>query len=199
MVDKDRPIYDSPGDLGILAAYCRNIRFRSGDILRMKGQHYREVYLITEGCVTVRLDDSDRSAQPVERGPGETVGEAGFLTGCAASETVTAKTRGIALVVDDRALQRIETEQPVFAAGIHRNLAGRLERWQARGAGVMGNGRHSWPGTNIEVYHYCPVKLSNKFSWLVFATSSIMESLPISICSREVFSKSVRLSTCRIV
>jgi predicted GNAT family N-acyltransferase len=88
----------------------------------------------------------------IERGPGETVGEASFLTGCVASETVTARTGGSALVVNDRILRRIEAEQPILAAGFCRLLADKLEHWQGHEAALREGVRRSGPGTDIEVY-----------------------------------------------
>lgn len=152
MVNKERPCYGHPGGFKTLGAFCGRIYFRPGDVLRMKGHHYRDVYLITEGCVTVRSDGADKTMQAVERGPGETVGEAGFLWGCAATATVTAKTGGSALVVDDRALRRIEAEQPALAAGFYRYLAATPEQWQVHGAAGIDGVRHSGTGTNIEVF-----------------------------------------------
>lgn len=152
MVNQDRSSYNDPVGSRKLGASCRQIRFSPADILRMQGHHYRDVYLITEGCVTVRLGDASESAGAIERGPGEPVGEASFLTGCAASETVTARTEGSALVVDDRVLRRMEAEQPTLAAGFYRCLADRLEQWQRHEAEAMDGTRHSGPGSDIEVY-----------------------------------------------
>jgi hypothetical protein len=152
MVNKQRPYFGDLGVLQVLGAFCRRIYFGPGDILRMRGHHYRDVYLITEGCVTLRPDGAGETMQAIERGPGETVGEASFLRGCAATATVTAKTGGSAVVVDDRALRRLEAEQPALAAGFYRYFPGTLEQWQVHGAAGIDGVQRSGPGTNIEVF-----------------------------------------------
>ena len=110
----------APIDARLLDSICREVRFAPGDVLRRKGQHYREMYWITEGAVDV---DIDGAAVPVARNAGSPVGEIAFLRGCPATATVTARTAAHALLIDDPALARLEREQPVAAAQMLRHLA----------------------------------------------------------------------------
>ncbi|MEN8132821.1 MAG: GNAT family N-acetyltransferase [Pseudomonadota bacterium] len=136
----------------MLAGFCQTIHFGPGDILRVKGHHYRDVYLITEGYVTVRLDTENERAQPIEQGPGALIGEFSFLKGCPATATVKAKTAGRALVVNDRILRRIEGEQPKLAVRFSKYLASILEQRQNDGAAFLDGVQGADSETNVEVY-----------------------------------------------
>ena len=105
----------APINLGLLQSICREVRFEPGDILRQKGQYYRDMYVITDGCV-----DVDRE---IRRGAGSPIGEIGFLRGCPATSTVTARRTTRALVLDDPTLARLESEYPAVAAHLLRQLA----------------------------------------------------------------------------
>src|SRR5262245_27387364 len=88
-------------DLQLLQSICTQVRFEPGDVLRQKGQHYRDMYVITDGCVDV------------DPGPaGSPIGEIAFLRGSPATATVTARTATAALVIGDPTLARLEREQP---------------------------------------------------------------------------------------
>jgi|GEM_PF-3175965 len=137
---------------GMLAGFCAITSFAPGEILRVKGHHYRDVYLITEGYVTVQSGAIDEREWPVERGAGTVIGEFGFLKGCPATATVMAKTSVRALVVDDRVLQRIEAEQPKLAAGISRFLTRLLEERQRGTADPLDDSSASGAESEIEVY-----------------------------------------------
>ena len=108
-------------DPGLLQPFCRRVHFEPGDVLRQKGQHYRDMYLMTAGAVDVDLAAANGS-KPVTIGTGP-VGEIGFLRGRAATATVTVKTAATALVIDDPALTRIERAAPALAARLLQYLA----------------------------------------------------------------------------
>jgi CRP-like cAMP-binding protein len=112
-------------DPELLREYCRRVDFEPGDTLRRKGQHYRDMYLLLGGEVEVDLGTGNGSgAAPklaLSAGP---VGEIGFLSGRAATATVTVRRTTTALVLDDASLDRIEQEQPLLAAGLLHYLAG---------------------------------------------------------------------------
>jgi predicted GNAT family N-acyltransferase len=102
-------------DLELLQSICRQVRFEPGDVLRQKGQHYRDMYVITDGCVDVDVGPS--------RGAGSPIGEIAFLRGSPATATVTARTATAALVIGDPTLARLEREQPALTARWLRHLA----------------------------------------------------------------------------
>jgi CRP-like cAMP-binding protein len=110
-------------NLELLQSTCKQVRFETGDVLRRKGQHYRDMYVITDGCVDVVSEASRDAAKLVISAVGSPIGEIGFLRGCSATATVIARTATHALVIDDPTLARLEYEQPVLTAHLLRHLA----------------------------------------------------------------------------
>jgi predicted GNAT family N-acyltransferase len=107
----------------LLGSVCGQVRFKTGDVLRQKGQHYRDMYVITDGCVDVDPEISRGAGKRVVSGVGSPIGEIGFLRGCPATATVIARTATAALVIDDPALASLEHEQPALTAHLLRHLA----------------------------------------------------------------------------
>jgi CRP-like cAMP-binding protein len=105
-----------------LQPYCRHVEFEPGERLRQKGQFYRDMYLLTGGEVEIDLGTGNGSSPTliVAAGP---VGEIGFLSGRAATATVTVRQAATALVLDDPSLDRIEREEPQLAARLLHYLA----------------------------------------------------------------------------
>ena len=110
-------------NLDLLGPFCRSMHFDAGDVLRRKGQHYRDMYLISSGRVEVDREASADVAKPVVSRPGSPIGEIAFLRGCAATATVTATAPGTVLAIDDATLARLEQSAPDLAAGLLRRLA----------------------------------------------------------------------------
>jgi len=109
-------------DVNFLRSCCRKVRFEPGDVLRRKGLHYRDMCVILDGSVDVDLQASP-AAKLVVSDAGSPIGEIGFLRGCPAIATVTARTAVRALVIDDPALARLELEHPAPTANLLRRLA----------------------------------------------------------------------------
>jgi CRP-like cAMP-binding protein/predicted GNAT family N-acyltransferase len=107
----------------LLQSFCKQVRFDEGAVLRRKGHHYRDMYLITNGRVDIDRGSERGVAARLSLGPGFPVGEIGFLRGSAATATVTARTPIDALVIDDSTLARLERLQPVITARLLRRLA----------------------------------------------------------------------------
>jgi len=107
----------------VLRAVCEQVHFQRGDVLRSKGQHYRSMYLVTDGSVAIELDGDDGRPRTVISGPGTPVGEIGFLQGCVATATVTADSAVGALMMDNRALAQLSRDAPALAADLLRHLA----------------------------------------------------------------------------
>jgi N-acyl-L-homoserine lactone synthetase len=80
------------------------------------------MYLITHGCVDVDPEVS-HGAKLMLSDAGSPIGEIGFLRGCSATATVTAREATGALVVDDATLARLEREQPALTAQLLHHLA----------------------------------------------------------------------------
>jgi len=110
-------------DLKLLRPFCREVRFDCGATLREEGQYYRDMYLMTDGIVDVDLQPGGAAKKPVILDAGSPIGEIGFLRGCPATATVTARTAAGALVIDDPTLTRLEYEQPALTAQLLRYLA----------------------------------------------------------------------------
>jgi CRP-like cAMP-binding protein/predicted GNAT family N-acyltransferase len=112
----------------LLQSICRQVRFEAGNVLRRKGQYYRDMYLITEGCVVVDLEAGDGAAtRLLVSDVGSPIGEIGFIRGSSARATVTTREATAALVIDDPTLARLEREQPALAARLLRHLADTAE------------------------------------------------------------------------
>jgi CRP-like cAMP-binding protein len=106
-----------------LQPFCRPISFAPGEVLRRQGQHYRDMYVLTDGVVDVDRVVRGTTTRVSRSGDGCPIGEIGFLRGWAATATVTAQTDIAALVIDDATFARLERDQPAVTAGILRRLA----------------------------------------------------------------------------
>jgi predicted GNAT family N-acyltransferase len=106
----------------LLRSLCRHARFAPGDVLRRKGQHYTEMFLLTNGRVDIDRETCGATRHTV-RDAGSPIGEVCFLHGRPALATVTARTAVEALFIDDATLGRLEREQPALTADLMRCLA----------------------------------------------------------------------------
>ena len=107
--------------ISALRKVARPVTFADGDALRIKGVFASDILLITEGAVDCIL--SEDGDVHVEVGPGDIVGEIGFLTGKGATATLRAMGPVAALSVDGAALARLQRDAPTDAAGVLRHLA----------------------------------------------------------------------------
>jgi len=105
-----------------LGSLCRTVHFAQGDVLRQKGQHYTDMYLLVEGSVAVDCQ-TNRGRELVVAGAGSPIGEIGFLRGTSASATVAAKTATSALILDASTRACLEQQQPVLTEQVFRQLA----------------------------------------------------------------------------
>lgn len=102
-----------------LPAFCSGVRFAPGEVLREKGQHYTNMYWLTDGQVEVSLG----KGPPILRERLSPIGEIGYLRGCASIATATARTAVTALLLDGPAFARIERSRPELTAALLRHLA----------------------------------------------------------------------------
>jgi len=110
-------------DLDLLRTVCRELRFEPGEVMRQKGHHYKDMYVITDGSVVVDRGNADSQAPLVVSDAGSPLGEIGYLRGCSATATVVARKPTRALVLDDQSLARLEQEQPALTADLLRHFA----------------------------------------------------------------------------
>lgn len=109
--------------LSEMSSLCEQREFAPGEQLRRKGEHYRDMYLIMDGEAVVELELNNPSLTPIMRGPGQPIGEIGFLHGTPANAFVTARDAVKALVMDDAILERIENEKPGLVVELMQKLA----------------------------------------------------------------------------
>jgi CRP-like cAMP-binding protein len=108
-------------DVSSLQPFCQAVCFKPGEILRHKGQHYTDAYLIVDGSVAV--DRKSKELPEIVVRAGCPIGEIGFLQGTSATATVTARTKTSVLILDASTLAHLEQEQPALAAHLLRQLA----------------------------------------------------------------------------
>jgi len=106
-----------------LKALCSEVTFAPGDTLRRKGQHYTNMYLLTDGEVEITLEKKDKASTILTRQRGSPIGEISFLTGRPATALVVARTTTRALLIDDAVVATMERQRPEFAADLYRQLA----------------------------------------------------------------------------
>lgn len=114
---------DTLGLCADLQGFCELREFEAGEPLRLKGEHYREMFFVTSGEVAVELDPENAALKPFMVGPGKPIGEIGFLRGTPANATVTARAYTQVLILNDDNLARIESTEPDLAARLVRSLA----------------------------------------------------------------------------
>jgi predicted GNAT family N-acyltransferase len=107
----------------LFCTICQRVRFDSGEVIRRKGLHYSEMYLITGGQVEVDLETGDGASKMMLSDPGSPIGEIAFLRGCAATATVTALAATEALLISDETLSRLERDAPALTVEFLRHLA----------------------------------------------------------------------------
>lgn len=134
-----------------LAAHCKNLQFAPGDTLRREGQYYKNMYLIADGMVSVQLATDRRGKNVEDVGAGTPIGEIGFLKGCPATATVTAKTPVTVLVINDDTLRALELKDRSLAVRLSYFLAEISEVRLAMNSMVFGDGISLSRGSGIEM------------------------------------------------
>ena len=84
------------------------------------------IWLLEEGIVSILADDSDFAARLSTFGPGQFLGEMGFIDGKTRSATALADSPVTAFLLDARAIDALIREQPATALKITRNIAREL-------------------------------------------------------------------------
>lgn len=110
----------TPALLSALRDFCEERVFAPGEQLRRKGEHYRHMYLLTEGDAIVDFGGGTRDS--VKVGPGAAIGEMSFLSGKPATAEVVSLTPVRALELDDATLSRFEAKRPDLIVALLRML-----------------------------------------------------------------------------
>ena len=127
MAETQTATADEIAKLKTLESLCTTQHFAPGEILREKNEHYRSMFLVTEGNVEVDLGIGADPIMPKIDGLGLPIGEIGFLRGYPATATVVARSPTTALVIDDDTLSKIEQENQELAVELLRFLADTAE------------------------------------------------------------------------
>jgi CRP/FNR family transcriptional regulator, cyclic AMP receptor protein len=109
-------------ELGEIASIADEMRFAEGRTLIEEGRRGREFFVVVEGDVEI-LRQGQRIAR--ERGPCF-FGEAALLTGKPRNASVTTTSPAQALVITDRAFDRLLRDSPSIQRKILASLAERL-------------------------------------------------------------------------
>ena len=139
-------------DLELLRSVCREDHFEPGQIIRQKGQHYRDMYVIIDGCVDVDRETGTPKAKVLVSKPGSPIGEIGYLRGCTATATVTVRTPTRVLVLDDLTLAGLEHQQPALTANLLRHFARTAEERLSHNLTWDSDGIRTTRGHDIQVY-----------------------------------------------
>lgn len=134
-----------------MSLFCEIKAIPAGDRLRIKGQHYRNMYLVTHGECNVELESGRSQTAPLVRGPGQPIGEIGFLRGLPATATVTAREHMQVLVIDDETLGHLETRKPELLASLLQRLNEMADDRTSYDLTLLGDGELEEDSTNTEI------------------------------------------------
>ena len=132
-------------------SFARTARYGKNEFIRRQGHHYDFAILILDGSAEVHVNNKRKQRQTIEVGPGQPIGEIGFLFGNAATADVIARTDIEALIVDDHLLTQIENERSDFSLQLVRALAQTAERRLAENAQISYGGNGWNQPTQLEV------------------------------------------------
>jgi SulP family sulfate permease len=110
-----------------LMAYLERVELEAGQVLIRQGEPHQYMYFLDAGELTIEYRTEDGQAMRLEtNGPGAVVGELGLYLGTPASASVTAAQPATAYSLSDVNLRRLEHEDPLAAALLHRFLLKRV-------------------------------------------------------------------------
>lgn len=113
----------SDGQRDTLKRAARTRAFADKEVLIEKGGKERDILCIVHGSATAQADDGRLLSV---LGPGDTVGEIGFLTGKKRTANVVAQSEGEALVISGDLIDWLVRDEPAIAARIMLNLSREL-------------------------------------------------------------------------
>ena len=98
--------------------------FAAGETIFTEGTTGREMYVVLEGSVEIRVGNKTLDVT----GPGEVFGEMALIDSNARSATAIAKDDCTLAPVDERQFLRMVAQTPTFTLNVMQALAGRLRR-----------------------------------------------------------------------
>jgi predicted GNAT family N-acyltransferase len=137
-------------DVRSLQPFCQAVHFKPGEILRHKGQHYTDAYVIVDGVVIVDRKGKGLPEIPVS-GSGSPIGEIGFLLGRSATATVIAKTSTSVLSIDGSTIAQLGERQPALAAQLLRHFAALADERLSENVVLDSTAKAFAPGPDISI------------------------------------------------
>ena len=116
------------GAVGRLAADAEPVVLRGGEYLFRGGDPADRLYLVRTGRLRVLVDGEDGPKVVRELGPGDVLGELALLTGSPRSASARAVRDSELLALDAARFDALIADDPEFARGLLRELAGQLQR-----------------------------------------------------------------------
>ena len=101
--------------------------FAAGETIFTEGTPGREMYVVLEGNVNIRVGDKTLDVA----GPGGIFGEMALIDSSARSATAIAKDNCTVALVDEIQFLRMMEQTPLFTLNVMQILAGRLRRMDA--------------------------------------------------------------------
>lgn len=118
----------TPDDWALLARHMRRVAYPRGARLLTEGARERALWVVRSGAVRVERLLQGRTIVLRELGPGELLGEIGFVEDAPASASVVAQDDCTADVIDGDVLQSLVAAEPGFAVRFYHSLAVALAR-----------------------------------------------------------------------
>jgi SulP family sulfate permease len=110
-----------------LRPYLERVELPEGGVLIRQDEPPDDVYVVGSGRLSVEMETADGTRMRVRTvNAGVVVGEVAMYTGVARTADVVAETSGVVYRLSGAAIERMESEDPVLAAALHRWLAGIL-------------------------------------------------------------------------
>lgn len=122
----------------VLRSICGKVEFQPGEYLFVKGQHYREMYILESGKVDVQLQAATQRHKISSQTSGAPIGEIGFLCGTPAIADAIASTPVTCLKIDDHILERLNFEHSEAGAELLRSLVDTMENRQSHNLTMLG-------------------------------------------------------------
>jgi len=108
-----------------LFRHAENIQtFAAGETIFTEGSTGREMYVVLEGSVDIRVGNKTLDVT----GPGGVFGEMALIDSSARSATAIAKDDCTLAIVDERQFLRMAERTPLFTINVMQILTGRLRR-----------------------------------------------------------------------
>ena len=108
-----------------LFRHAENIQtFDAGETIFTEGSTGREMYVVLEGSVDIRVGNNTLDVT----GPGGVFGEMALIDSSTRSATAIAKDDCTLAIVDERQFLRMAERTPLFTLNVIQILAGRLRR-----------------------------------------------------------------------